>query len=355
MLFGAPLSGMVTVNRTPAKFLLMAGASLALSGCGANLLRVEYAGNVAKYGVQTKVATQQFLQGVVANRRDLAAELISLDPKCMQNTVYFYEPPLVSADRKSISLCYADSRQAPPTASKLDLSSPKARFVPVGKSLAVLSAYTEALAQIVDTPPPDVAGAIGGAVKDAGTVNDFLAAVGVDTGIALDADEPHLKAITGLLTMIGKLAHEQSQVDELRQVAAADKGEAATVIAMLRESVGRWDNVTRSETDVTRKTAQMIARLAVQQTAPGAFAERRAMIETLNVRLAELDKEQQIGEAALDVLKALEAANSDFLRILRDSKSFTPAERARRASINRRRALDALQSLTQVLTAFKGI
>jgi hypothetical protein len=222
--------------------------------------------------------------------------------------------------------------------------------------IEALAAYAGALGEIVDKEAPDPAKAINDALGTALAVQELIvAATAAEGGPLPSADDPRVSAVTGLISFLTQLQHRSDQVRALRQVVAESPGGANAVIAALRADVERWEANRIVDVAITTDINQLMMGRLVNRTPPATVEARRAALTALYARMRANEAGSLLEPAVLNLLAKVQEADVAFRRILQRDPHLNEAESRRVAELNRQNIVAALQRITALITAFRGV
>lgn len=308
-----------------------------LAGCATNAIRIDRAHTLSEAGRAASEGTRAYLDIVAAANREKLIAVAALDPNCTLPDVILRKP-----NSRSPGLCVDPSASPPEAGVALTRFNTRA-FAPTIVVLNGLTAYLDALDEILTRKRPDVGDELARALADAqGAASDVSALAGVPEAELLSAAQRD--ALTGLVSLIAALANEAATVDDLRRLETPERSQAfdATMAALRRvqeqlpiileneiESQEKMVAFTRARDDPRANRAAEIALIERRESIP-------ALTESFRM--------------TLDELAAARAAYIDLLS--NANAKLTPEERAKRVRLQRERLLAALSSLANVRRAF---
>lgn len=344
---------MSMLKRAATSITLLA-ALVAVAGCGVNTLRVEYAGNVAAQSTVVVAASRVFIESVRRARRDTVIELVSADPACAQIIAPIRAVPLFDRAPAPGWFCVPEGEARSPR----DISFSNELIVDrLGPTLGVidsLASYSSALTDIVSDVPADPAGDIAKALETLRTSEAaFRAILNAGSPQTPAEDDPRVASVLGFIRFLSQLSAERDQVERLRQVVRAEPHGAQPLIATLEEQLRGWQQTLVFEAAAQQAANQVLVRslLARPDLNPAA---RRAVLTAYFEREDARQKLLLLYPALQSLLDVLQVTDSNLRRILRERPNLTREERMRIAEINRVRVLRALESVTAIVTSFRG-
>jgi hypothetical protein len=344
----------------PMHIAVILAALLATVGCATDPLRIEYAKSVSAKGKATVTASRAFLDRVESGRQALNIDLVAADPACAR------------PQRKAmVRLQAITGRNAPArgwlcvphgwrgSGQDTELSRAPLATDPEMRGAVVLidslSAYSEALAEVVDATGTDPAAALNDAFNTARAAQGFLLAVtGREKGPIWAADDPRAEALTGFVTFLGELAQQREQVRELRAVVARHPDVTRLTISALRESIEAWEALRNSEDGLRIAVSDVMLDGILNRQPPATPAARREAMRADYDRRAESEAGRQLAPALYILLDAFAQADADLRRILPEDGPLNARERRRVAEEARQRIVRALERVTALITAFAG-
>jgi hypothetical protein len=335
-------------------FLAVVVGGLALSACAINALRTDYAGKVGSQGQLVAAGATQFLDRVDEARTKVSVEMIAADPACGNSPALFRNRPSLDQPAPGWLCAYPGTGEAAATSS-LSLRPIAPELEPTLETIAALSAYSEALSEIVDADIPDAAKPLNDALALARAAEGTLRALAGGTAIVPAADDKRLTAITGFISFLGQLRGEADHVRAIREVIIANPQGAAPIIAALREHLELFNNQMRADDGLRSGISGALLRRVVDARPPLASDARRKAAETYYSLAQTARASGRIYPALGNALNKLEEADSDLRRVLVDNPRLTAKERRRISELNRQRVIDALNHITAVITAFRGV
>lgn len=347
----------MTHARKARRWLLMPLVLIA-TACGTNTLRVEYAGNVAAQGKAAAIASRNFLGRVEAARQETNIELIVADPACARsgNLMIVRGRPDLSRTRASGWLCVPEGAQVGAADQELSRAPLTEDLRPTLGLIDAVASYAAALTEIVDAEFSDPAQEITEALETARAFQGlFLAVTGAASGPVPAADDSRVTAVTGFVSFLEELNREKTQVRRLRELLAQHPTGAEPIIAQLQSHLRIWE-ISRAG-DVTLRSNLLGTLMAniVRAEPPASAAQRREALVSFYQRQSAAEASAELSPALNNLLLTLLEADRDMRRVLREDPDLTKEEAARVASINRARLLRALERVTALITAFRGV
>lgn len=337
--------------RTLVAALLLAS----VSGCATNALRVDYARTVATQGKATAGASKEFLHQVDRARREANIELVAADPACGEfEEAKVRNDPRVSAREARGWLC-VPPRWNPDAHTVFSLQPLTPELESTLDLIAALSAYSEALAEVVEAKAPDPLKPLIDALTTARTVQGTIQAVRNREGGPIPAaDDARIAAVGQFVGFLTELSHEADQVRRIREVLAKHPEGAVPLISKLRGDLAEWEE-SRIDDDVTRLAiVAAIRRRTIMSRPPVSIAQRREAVTSFYNLQDASHAAAQIHPALDKVLEELESADKDLRRVIVHNPKLNPKERARVAELNRQRIVRALERVTALITSFRG-
>lgn len=332
---------------------LVAGALL-LAGCGINALRTEYAGKVGTQGSAVAAASSEFLKRVDSSRRSANIEMVAVDPACGRS------PAFVRGDiAYQLStpgwLCVPEGALPSASDSRFGMRPISQDLEPTVVTIGALASYAEALSDIVDSEPSDPLKPLLDALATARSAQGLLLAVtGSESGQIPPANDARLTAIQEFVGLLSELSDEAAKVTAVRKLLAEHPEGAALTIAALKGHLLTWEN-SRKGDDATRVliNAALLRRVVVANPPAAPDARRKAMTTFYDMQNTARTS-AEIYPALVKALDDLAEADADLRRVIVEHPNLSKKERARRAEINRQRAIRAMDGLAGLITAFKG-
>jgi len=325
-----------------------------LPGCALNAVRTEYAASVSTQGQAVAEASAQFLDRVDEGRTKISVEMIAADPACAQSPALFRRSPDLSAV-SSGWLCAYPGTSFASNASRLSLQPLAPDLEPTLDLIASLSAFSDALGKIVEAEVPDAAKPLTDALELARAAEGSLRALAGGKPIVPAIDDGRLTAITGFISFVGKLQGEGGKVKEIRALLSENPKGAELVIDALREHLELFNNEMQADAGLRSGISGALLRRAVDAKPPVSADTRRKAAETYYTLQQTSRSQARLYPALGDALNKLQEADADLRRVIVDNPSLSAKERRRIAEINRQRVIEALNHVTSVITAFRGI
>jgi hypothetical protein len=341
---------MLSQRKTATGLLLF----LTLPGCALNALRVDYASKVATHGELVAVASTQFLDRVDEARTKISVEMIAADPICAASPALFRRQPDL-AGAASGWLCAAPGSDAAANASPLSLRPLAPELEPTVELIGSLGEYSEALSDIVEADVADASKPLTDALGLARAAEGTLRAIASGPTVVPAADDKRLTALTGFITFIGQLRGEAGKVKAIRQVLAENPGGAAPLIAALREHLELFNNEMKADNGLRSGISGALLRRVVDARPPASIEVRRKAAETYYALQQSARSQTRFYPALGDALDKLETVDADLRRVIVDNPKLSVKERRRIAELNRQRITEALNHITAVITAFRGV
>jgi len=326
------------------------------AGCATNALRVEYAGVVATKGKAAAASARAFLDRVEAGRQDLDIDLVSSDPGCArQGMVSRVRAVSASGHAVGTTGWFCVPRGWRERSDDIILSRQPIgdKLKPTLALIDSLSSYSEALAQIVAEPSEDASSPINDAIATARAFQDLIVATGAVTSGPLTDDR--VKAVSEFVTFLGELRREAGQVRELRELMTRHPNGAHSTIEALRDAVGDWESVRNAEDGTRTAVNDLLLNAIVNRRPPVTVAARRDALRANYDRRAAGEAGRLLAPALNDLLTALDEADANLRRVLVENPNLNARERRRVAELNRVRIVRALERVTALITAFRGI
>ncbi|MFL6857963.1 MAG: hypothetical protein ACJ8EB_08660 [Allosphingosinicella sp.] len=337
--------------KTPATVL----AALALASCGVNTLRLEYADLVGQKGEAVATSTRSFLDVVRTTREGANVELVAADVACGRSPAQLRDPPLLGRRAPAVGwLC----RPAPNKKFAIDLDPLQDDLEPTLTAVQALADYSDALTDIVNSKPADPSKAVNDALATAEAAQSaFVAVFKLGKGPLPAASDPRVKAITDFIGFLGELQVEADKVKALRKFLAEQPEEAAPtrLIAELRSELDEWEASRASDQVIMETISGDLLNGVINRARPGKPQERREAMTAYYSRHSARLASARIYPALTGVLDAFEKADGNMRRVMREHPNLNDKERAKVAEINRTRLIRALDNLTALITAFRGV
>jgi formate dehydrogenase maturation protein FdhE len=323
---------------------IFAGLScVALTACAADVVRLEYAGQVSTQAGALVVAARTYTKDVEARRRDANIALVASDPSCNWGDTLIIDDQW----RPPAGLC--DLKHVPKTRwTTLDLRtvSPKA-LETITTAIAGVASYQQALAAVLDDKPPDAKEAIDGAIETLTTattdINRIAGEKLFDLG-PLTSDRA--KAVVGLVSTLIALQQTNLKVKRVRAVVADQDSEP--LLAALEQSVGRLAGLQDANSAARAQFALNTAYLSERSKA--SFAERREWIRKLADASDEGDAVRKVRIAALmNAIAKLRSTDETLRKAL--AGQFSKADRQRIARENRTQIAGILSQVAALFPA----
>ncbi len=329
-------------------------ASFALSSCGINALRTQYAGNVGHEGAGVTAASSEFLHDVEASRRLANIELVVADPACGMNPA-FVRGQIKMHQQAPGWLCLSPNESRQPLDRKLGMSPIAAQIQPTILLISSLGAYTTAVADVADSKPSDPMTPLLDALETAHSAQGLLVAInGGQDGPIPGSDDKRVKAVSDFVRFVAQLSDEATRVRHLREVVGKNPDGAQPLIDALQDHLSTWENSRKADDGLRVAVNGVLLRRMLDVRPPvSPDARRRALINFYQVQDA-VGATSQIYPALSKCLRELADADKDLRRVLVEHPNLTKAERAEVAELNRQRAVKAMDMLAALVTSFKG-
>lgn len=338
-------------TKAVAGLLLLAG----VSACATDALRVDYARTVAAEGKAAAEASKEFLHRVDIGRREANIELVAADPACgAESKAKVRKTPRIEAREGRGWLC-VPPRWNPDEHHEFSLRPITPELAPTLDLISALTSYTEALGAIADEKADDPLKPLLDALETARAAEGAIQALRNRTDLLVPAaDDKRIEAVRGFVALLVELAHERDQVKRLRAVVAKHPEGAAPVIASLRSHLRLWETRRGADAAVREFIVASIVKRSVDSRPPTSISARREALTSYYALSDANDASAKIHPALDDVLRELDKADRGFRRVLAPNPDLNDKERARIAELNRQRIVRALQSLTALITSFRG-
>lgn len=329
-------------------------ASLALSSCGINSLRTQYAANVGHEGAEVTAASSEFLHDVEASRRLANIELVVADPACGTNPA-FVRGQIRMRQQQPGWLCLSPGEKPQLLDRQLGMSPIASQIQPTVLLIASLGAYTTAIADVVDSKPSDPMKPLLDALETAHSAQGLLLAIsGGQDGPIPGSDDKRVKAVSDFVQFLAGLSDEAARVRHLRELVAKNPDGAQPLIDALQDHLATWENSRKADDGLRVAVNGVLLRRMLDVRPPGSpDARRRALIRFYQVQDA-VGAASEIYPTLSKSLGELADADKDLRRILVEHPNLTKAERAKVAELNRERAIKAMDMLAALVTSFKG-
>jgi hypothetical protein len=340
--------------------LILALALFATAGCAINTLRVEYATSVAAKGKAAMIAARAFLGQVQAGRQNTDIEVLSADPACNWPGFISLVRPQPNVGRGMPAygwLCWPPGHTKLLTDIELSRGSLDDKMRPTLALIESITTYIDALAEIVATTDSDPTQGLTDALTTARSVEGFFDAVtGNETHQVPAAADPRVTAVTAFIRMLAVFQRESEQVDQLRALIARERpdGGAQGAIDELRRRLGIWDTIRAADDGVRRTVNNRLLNAVLTRQPPLTVAARREALRANYDRRAASEAGDLLFPAVARLLDELKKADDDLRRVLRENPHLSAREGRRVAEMNRRRVISALDSVTALITAFRG-
>ena len=324
------------------------------AGCATNALRVDYARTVGTQGKAAAEASREFLRHVDRTRRGANIELVAADPACHEPRPKVRKKPRVTAREGRGWLCLPPGWNWDDT-DEFSLHPLTPELEPTFELIGALASYAEALTEIVDTKPSEPLKPLLDALTTARAAQDLVQTIRNRPGRPIPAaDDARVKAVTDFVGFLVELSDEADKVRRLREVIAKHPEGAGPVIASLRDDLLTWNGSRASDELLRLAVMEAIVDRTVGRRPPASVGERRDAVSSLYALKDAHDASRALYPALRKVLDELETADKDLRRVLVRNPDLTPKERAKIAEINRQRIVRALNSLTALITSFRG-
>lgn len=344
----------------PTRWLALAVAALGLAGCATNTLTLERGGKVAAAGDNAVAASRSFVASVKAARDDANIAIVASDDSCA-----WASPLVLRGDLRPqpkpparAPLCLPPGTPADPALG--DVAWPlepvsNAALKPMLGAIAALAAYLDAVNTIMGAEAPDYGAELGSAWAAAHQAQaDFDALTRANPAVLPPLTDEQMGAIQNLLTMIGQLAAEQRQTDDLRRLVAAQNTEVGQTIAGLQGMVSAWGRASL-EGDLQASDAAYVdfgRRMGASPPPVKGFEARQAALKRMVEARRKLAVAAALPDAVNESLGEMKAAQDQLFLAFGKDPQWTPEEAARAAQINRERLLAALHAVAAAAAAF---
>lgn len=329
-------------------------ALLSSSACGLNTVRIESAADVAAQGRSVASASQTFLQIVRTTREATNVDMVVADPMCGRDFVTLRRPPLVGPRAPVVGwLC----TQAGPRDRLFSIDPLNEELKPTLDGIAALTAYADALTEIVDATPADPAKDLTDALELARAAQTgFTTVFRLPAGPLPAADDPRLVAATGFIRFLGELRAEARTVNSLRTFLATQPEQAAPTVFMVRlkRNLAIWETSRLADDQLRQQASSALVERVIHRRNPAAPRERREALSAYYEREAARRGSQTLFPALSRLVDTLDVADREMRGILRANPNLSDKHRRRVAEINRKRIIRALESVTALITAFRG-
>jgi hypothetical protein len=319
---------------------------LLLSSCAANEVRLEYAGTVASQAKQVTDATNKYVEGVQARRREASITLLANNPQCQWGEVIKIDRQWQGGDICNLVGVPVDRQQEIRIGPLSDEALKGLTAAVVG-----VAAYRGALAEVLDEKPFDAKTSIDEAISMLTTASADLNRIAGSTigSKTLNFDVLKGDQVASIVTLIDALIDLQQtdlKVQKVRAVTVKIDGQKLfdDLAADVTSVGGLHDASSALRLRDNLKTAY-------ERAAPGlTFDERRERLR----QIAAADDEvsfltKKRVQALTDAVIALKGTDLEFRRAL--AGEFTEEKRREIARRNRKMVLSILSKLAAVFPA----
>ena len=327
------------MNKITLAALVVTGCTL--TGCATNSIRLDRAATMSEAGRTATAATLNLARKATDANRDAIIEIVSFDPLCaLPQPIIF-----VGKDKAGqVRLCQIDGQNS---------SEPFVRFtgkdlLPTLSVIGGLTAYLDAVDEILAREPIDLVGSLSAAQADLAAIQTI---VGADSKPLLDDSQQN--AVKQTLTLIGEILGEARTVGDLRELERDRQKDGAKLeksIAGLKQLneiwAGRFSDAQNAQFGIVNQ---------IYQTNPPADLDKRRATVANQLSIKEAAENAPEMKRKIDGLAdVFLQAHKDYLELLpQGSKAkLSPAEKRKRATIIKARVRAALQSLAAIVAAF---
>jgi hypothetical protein len=324
--------------------------SILLSGCAANLVRVESAGQVSAAASAMVARSRDALDFTRQRRKEAAETLVASDPSCIPGeTLQILVPN--GEDAEPAPLCASGPAPAGYRIQPVSLR-PIAdeAFRPTLLLLGAVADYGSALSKIVERADADISAELSAMAAKAGEaviIANALLSTSIPDPVKLLADE-QVKSALAILDFVQDLSEEAAKVRDIRNYMRDHGGQIEAKIVELANQIRAWLDYS-AEGDAQIIVGNLQRAYGVERNRLD-YQQRLAFVQMINQARAQV--------AAVTVRKeALERALATFqeaqtqLRNHLDNR-FDARTRARIARLNRERMLEAIGLVARAMIQF---
>ena len=343
------------------RLIWAAPLALALTGCGANALRLEIAGKVSTSATAVVDQANVAIDRARKARIDANSALIASDPSCSPgtDTLLIYSP---TSDYKvgnpvpplcALPIAGGGFRQWKGYQIKSISVAPipEDALKPTVQLIGAIADYQGALAKILAEPNADVQKELEGILAKASTAKTLAEGL---TGSKLpklpDLGSKQATSAIALIQFVTDLMKEARKTADVRRLVIARGSQVMGILPQLRDQLRLWNGIV-SSVDLATQTQSLLRAYEQEKVLSGSsFDQRRAMVMRVNAALAD-EKSVPDRQAALDkVLTEFEAVHASLVDAL--NGKYTPEMRRRIAKLNEERLLSALKLAAEAFAAW---
>lgn len=336
--------------------------ALALTGCGANALRLEIAGKVSTSATAVVDQANAAIDRARKARIDANSALIASDPSCSPGTatLLVYSPttdykagnpapplcavPLAKGGFQQWSGYQIESISVGPI--------PEDALKPTIQLIGAIADYQSALAKILADPNADVQKELEGILAKAGAAQTLAEGlIGSTLPKLPDLGSPQAKSAVALIQFVTDLMKEARKTADVRKLVVARGPKVMDeILPLLRDQLRMWNGIVPSG-DLATQTQRLLIAYDQEKVLPGSsFDQRRAMAVRVNIALAD-ERSVPIRQAALEkVLTDFEEVHASLVKALKGE--YTAEMRKRIAKFNEERLLSALKLTAEAFAAW---
>lgn len=323
---------------------------LPLSGCALNSMRVESARDFSTASNAAMAQTRTYLNSVATRDREAKAVLVASDPSCIPYVSIRIRDPNTGKQ----PLCIEDPETSTNSNSfDYSLRPLAAQLKPRLLLIAAIADYAAALTKITEAKSPDIKDELSNLatkVDEVKAFGDFLTGKDLPSATDLIKDK-RVTAITALVQFFTELAHEEGQVDKIRELVAKNGHTVDAALASLLEQIDAWKRIDK---DGAHDIADSLI-LQYERDRKSWTAEHRlaAVQSIFDARTASQDR-AGAAAAVKQAVSQLQSAHTELKALLAPDPKLSKKQLAEKRKITRDRIWRALNLIVGAASAVAG-
>ncbi len=339
-----------------ARTLAVSSVLACLAGCGLNAVRVDSAGDVAKFAKAVSEQAPAVFKDIEARREKAFVTMIASDENCepVQPLMILVPngPPVPNSVPPPLCPKAGEPLPAGYEAVEFDFSPYASETIQPTLDLAAsVAAYGEAMAKIAASPKIDTAKQIDAVLEFAAKAKATAESFGIDAIPEIKALSDEQKSTAAkLINLVRELAREQQHAQAIGALYAAKSREIDALLPELTQQIEMW--ITVAGVGADQMTTLNLERAYRSERGKLSLEGRTAMITLIREAQLQPARTEKTAKSFKQAVDKLAAENQHLGELLTNPSA---EDRQKAAEISQDRLLEAIGQIAKALAAWKVI